>query len=239
MADIDDMLKGSFERLAEPGNSAGVADLIRSRVAAGDTGTSADPAATVAPGWEQAARPRWFWPMLGTIGALIVILSILIGTLVVGSTPEPTASPVPSETPTESPTPTPTPTATPTPTPTPTASDEPDDDPEPPPPPPAPKDTTAPVVQQVYSNPNPPQCVTQAQVSIWALISDNTAVTRATVSWTGTTSGSGQMTAASGMWQYVFTLPSDGDWTFTVVGSDAAGNSSAPVSTQVRRVCIY
>ena len=42
MADIDELLKGSFDRLAEPADSAGVADLIRARVAAGDAGTTAE-----------------------------------------------------------------------------------------------------------------------------------------------------------------------------------------------------
>jgi hypothetical protein len=47
--DIDALLSSSLKSAAEPANSAGVADLIRSRVAAGDAGTSV--AGSVAPGW--------------------------------------------------------------------------------------------------------------------------------------------------------------------------------------------
>lgn len=41
MAEIDDLLGASLKRLAHPGDAAGVADAIRSRVDAGDTGTPA------------------------------------------------------------------------------------------------------------------------------------------------------------------------------------------------------
>ncbi len=41
LKDIDSVLRDSFARIAEPGDPAGVADAIRSRLAAGDTGTSA------------------------------------------------------------------------------------------------------------------------------------------------------------------------------------------------------
>ena len=53
MAELDELLRGSLARLAETttpeGDSAGVADAIRARVAAGDTGTPV--AGTTAPGW--------------------------------------------------------------------------------------------------------------------------------------------------------------------------------------------
>ena len=39
--DVDSMLRDSFARIAEPGDPAGVADAIRSRLAAGDAGTPA------------------------------------------------------------------------------------------------------------------------------------------------------------------------------------------------------
>jgi len=39
--EIDSVLRGSFARMAEPGDPAGVADAIRSRLAAGDAGTPA------------------------------------------------------------------------------------------------------------------------------------------------------------------------------------------------------
>ncbi len=41
MAEIDTLLSDSLKRLAQPGDAAGVADAIRSRVDAGDTGTPA------------------------------------------------------------------------------------------------------------------------------------------------------------------------------------------------------
>lgn len=40
--DIDALLRGSFSRLAEPGDPAGVVESIRTRMDAGDTGTPAD-----------------------------------------------------------------------------------------------------------------------------------------------------------------------------------------------------
>ena len=100
MADIDELLKGSFDRLADPADSAGVADLIRSRVAAGDTGASV--AGSTAPGWV-APRPRWFWPLLGTVIGLAAVLAVLIVVLVVPgfAEPEPTVSPTPSASPTQ------------------------------------------------------------------------------------------------------------------------------------------
>src|SRR5690349_4735895 len=41
MAEIDVLLSSSLKRVAQPGDPAGVADAIRSRVDAGDTGTPA------------------------------------------------------------------------------------------------------------------------------------------------------------------------------------------------------
>ena len=41
LKDVDSMLRDSFARIAEPGDPAGVADLLRTRMAAGDTGTPA------------------------------------------------------------------------------------------------------------------------------------------------------------------------------------------------------
>ena len=38
---LDELLSGSLKRAAQPGDSAGVADTIRARVAAGDVGTPA------------------------------------------------------------------------------------------------------------------------------------------------------------------------------------------------------
>lgn len=41
MAELDDQLRDAFARAAEPGDPSGVADALRSRIAAGDTGTPA------------------------------------------------------------------------------------------------------------------------------------------------------------------------------------------------------
>ena len=38
---LDELLSGSLKRAAQPGDSAGVADTIRARVASGDAGTPA------------------------------------------------------------------------------------------------------------------------------------------------------------------------------------------------------
>jgi hypothetical protein len=46
--DIDALLSSSLKKAAEPANSAGVADAIRARVDAGDTGASV--AGSTAPG---------------------------------------------------------------------------------------------------------------------------------------------------------------------------------------------
>lgn len=66
----DSALREAFTRAAEPGESTGVADAIRSRVAAGDTGTSV--AGTSAPGFHNSA---WSWlPWVG-----VVALAGLVG----------------------------------------------------------------------------------------------------------------------------------------------------------------
>lgn len=62
LTDIDGMLRDSFQRISEPGASDGVAEAIRSRVAAGDPGTAV--ATATAPGW--IAGPG----LLGTLGIL-------------------------------------------------------------------------------------------------------------------------------------------------------------------------
>lgn len=41
MSELDELLSGALKRVAEPGDPTGVADAIRSRLAAGDTGTPA------------------------------------------------------------------------------------------------------------------------------------------------------------------------------------------------------
>lgn len=66
--DIDDLLRDSFARQAEPGDSAGVADAIRSRVAAGDPGTSV--AGSTAPGWSGAAGLLGWLPWVGLVAVV-------------------------------------------------------------------------------------------------------------------------------------------------------------------------
>jgi hypothetical protein len=67
--ELDGVLRDALQRAAQPGDSTGVADAIRSRVAAGDPGTSV--AGGTAPGWGGGV---WSWmPWLGLIavGALV------------------------------------------------------------------------------------------------------------------------------------------------------------------------
>jgi hypothetical protein len=61
--ELDGVLRDALQRAAQPGDSTGVADAIRSRVAAGDPGTSV--ASSTAPGWGGGAF-SWL-PWLGLI----------------------------------------------------------------------------------------------------------------------------------------------------------------------------
>lgn len=70
---LDELLSGSLKRAAQPGDSAGVADTIRARVAAGDTGTPA-PSSGSAPGF--GGGLGWI-PWVGAI----VVLGLVGGTL--------------------------------------------------------------------------------------------------------------------------------------------------------------
>ncbi len=63
---LDELLSGSLKRAAQPGDSAGVADTIRARVAAGDTGTPA-PSTGSAPGF--GGSLGW----LPWVGAIVVL----------------------------------------------------------------------------------------------------------------------------------------------------------------------
>jgi hypothetical protein len=71
MTELDDALRASFARIAEPGDPAGVVDAMRARMAAGDTGT---PAATSGFGSSAGWVIRW------TIGGAV----LAIGGLVLG-----------------------------------------------------------------------------------------------------------------------------------------------------------
>lgn len=78
---IDALLSNSLKSAAEPANSAGVADAIRSRVATGDAGTSVT--GSTAPGWSGGAGGGSAAGILPWLG-LIVVAGIVGG--VVGAT---------------------------------------------------------------------------------------------------------------------------------------------------------
>lgn len=233
MADIDELLKGSFERLAEPADSAGIADAIRSRVAAGDPGTST--AGSTAPGW-MPPRPRWFWPLVVAVAGLATVLAVLIAVLVWPTAPLPAATPealTPSPSPTQTPTPTPTLAQTPAPDPEPT-----EEPPPPPPPPPPPTDSTPPTIQQIAASPTAVGCDGGSTISVVA--GDDRGVSAVSISWNGPSNGSGTMALQGGTWSYFIPMNSGtGTYTITAVARDAAGNSSAPAAIEVLRdVCI-
>jgi hypothetical protein len=61
--ELDGVLRDALQRAAQPGDSTGVADAIRSRIAAGDPGTSV--AGSTAPGWGGGV---WSWlPWVGLV----------------------------------------------------------------------------------------------------------------------------------------------------------------------------
>jgi hypothetical protein len=74
--DIDALLSSSLKKAAEPANSAGVADAIRSRVAGGDAGTTV--AGSTAPGWGGGASG--ILTIVAPI-ALIVVAGVVGGAL--------------------------------------------------------------------------------------------------------------------------------------------------------------
>jgi len=71
---LDELLSSSLKRAAQPGDSAGVADAIRARVAAGDAGTPT-PGGSSAPGF--GTGPLSWIPWVGAI----VVLGVVGGTL--------------------------------------------------------------------------------------------------------------------------------------------------------------
>ncbi|MEO5919762.1 MAG: hypothetical protein ABIQ01_01330 [Pseudolysinimonas sp.] len=76
MSSLDELLSSSIKSAAEPAASAGVADAIRSRVAAGDAGTSV--AGSTAPGWGGSAGG--IMTIVAPI-ALIVVAGVVGGAL--------------------------------------------------------------------------------------------------------------------------------------------------------------
>jgi hypothetical protein len=67
--ELDGVLRDALQRAAQPGDSTGVADAIRSRVAAGDPGTSV--ASSTAPGWGGGVWSWMPWVGLIAVGALV------------------------------------------------------------------------------------------------------------------------------------------------------------------------
>ena len=236
MTELDDVLRQSFARIAEPGDPAGVADALRARMAAGDTGT---PAATSG---FRAGR-GWFWPFL----ALAVVLGVLGGALGasgaftsdIPAAVEPPSVSVETGQPTATPSPTATPTVTVTPTVEPVETGQPTAEPLPPAPV---ADVSGPTLGGASRSPSEvfaadsdaPYCDIVSTISVVA--NDNVAVTGVLISWTGVESGSGQMVSGPS-WTYSFnpaqTTPT-GDVTFTLIARDAAGNTSAPATTTVK-----
>lgn len=226
MADIDVLLSASLKRIAHPGDAAGVADAIRARVDAGDTGTPASSSGF-------GARPWWLFLLSGLLVILVAVTGVSVA---LGQpspvTPAPDAPPAASSsslatTPTPTPTPTVTPMATAEPEPAP-APAEPDPEPAPP------ADTTAPVVDSVAVDVPVIYSANGTATTISALASDDTEVVAVAISWTGWATGSSSMAPG---WSYTFD-PSPGSpvtssITFTVQAFDAAGNASAPVSVVV------
>jgi hypothetical protein len=235
--DLDALLSTSLRDAAVAGDSAGVADVIRARVAAGDTGTPAS--GPEAPGWAGLGRPGWFWPLVTVVAGLAGVLAVLVAVLLWPATqPVATTQPLPTGsaplTPTSTPTLTPTPTPTPTSAPTPTPSSGPV---APPPPPPPPADA-APAIQQISADPAAVGCAPGSTISV--LASDDRRVSGVALSWNGPSSGSGPMVLQSGVWTLFIPMSSGtGTYTITAVARDSADQPSAPASIGVLRdICI-
>ena len=261
MTDIDARLRIALSRAATPADPSGVADAIRARIAAGEAGT---PASSSGFSSTFLGMPigRWLaWLAIAVVAMLVAVAGVsgafgttgwsLFGWPVSSTTGgvvgEPGFAPSgdPSENPIPSATPSLTPSATPTATPGPSPSSEEPADPSPTPstskkpqPPPAPTDTTQPQIQQSWVSPT--EVYNGEPVVVGVVASDNVAVTRVTVSWTGpTTSGSGSMiNRGSGQWELAFNPSTDdyGIYTVTMRAQDARGNTSAASTVQFLHV---
>lgn len=289
MTELDDVLRGSFARIAEPGDPAGVAAAIQSRVDSGDTGTPADSSGFGGGSW---------LPWLGVIVVAGLVgggvgLSGAVGTPVVeeqhvsysalldervdvldcpGGSPvgsllqgervlavarsddgaylavrdpynaqqtiwissaalvvddgEPDAATLPIDSCDEA--------VVTVPTPTPTPTDVPEPGPAPAPTPP--RDRTTPTLGQASASPTmiasygwAPYCTDVSTISVMA--SDNVGVARVGASWSG---GTANLTQSGSAWSFAFSNVTQGTYTITLVAVDAAGNASAPATTQVQ-----
>jgi hypothetical protein len=230
---IDAVLRASLTGAAVPADPAGVAALIRGRVAAGDTGVTAP--GPEAPGWSGLGRPGWFWPLVSAVAVLGVVLAVLIAVLVWPAEPAP--QPVVSPPPTSA-SPTATPTASPSPNPAPAPAVPTDPGPAAPPPPPPPPADAPPVIGQISADPATVGCEQGSTISVTA--SDDTAVHDVMLSWNGPSSGAAAMAPGGGAWSYVIPMMSGpGTYTITAVARDDAGQASAPATIGVLRdICI-
>ena len=228
MAEIDDLLSSTLKRVAHPGDAAGVADAIRSRVDAGDTGTPA-----TSSGFGRRGFFRW-WPW---IAALVLLLGVGVPFAAIGLIPgeDVAAPPTPAVHSSAAPSPTPSRTATPTPTPTPTETVAPQPEPAPapaPPPPPAPPaDTTAPTITQPVSSETTVYVMNGTSTVISTTASDNVAVNAVTISWSGAATGSAAMQYSGGTWSYTFYSSGATPYssiTFAAQAFDTSGNASVP-----------
>lgn len=222
---LDSRLRDALGQAAQQGDSTGVADAIRARVAAGDPGVSAP--GPVAPGWRRA--PGWVFG-----GVLIAVLVLGGSASVAGLALAPTAAPQAASSATASPLPepseTPTPTSAPTSTPSPAPPVVIEEEPVPAPPPP-PADVTAPTVQVGSSQPTV-YTGNGAHTILTAVAADAVGVVRVDLAWSGHETGAATMTFAGGVWTYDYDRPggappTTGHLTFVATAFDAAGNAGS------------
>lgn len=251
MADIDDLLSATLKRVAQPGDPAGVADAIRARVAAGDTGTSVERA-----GWRSGRLRRWF-PWIGLLLVLLIVVGGIGAAQYAGQAsvyvagPTSTPSPAASATPSGSPTPLPSATvATPTPSATTTHRPHPHPHVNPPvvvakPPhhtPPKPRDTRAPVLANPSADPTTIAARGQSgscnvpsdRSTVTVTATDNVRVTSVRASWAG---GNASLTKSGTSWHFLFqhaAAQQDAVYAITLVARDAAGNTSNSALTRVQ-----
>ena len=234
MSELDDVLRQSFARIAEPGDPAGVADALRARMAAGDTGT---PAATS--GFRSTADRVLPWLFGGALLGILAVILTLTGLAVSAPTPTLTAADTAQTmaAPTET-----VPTVTTTPTSTPTETATPAETAAPAPAPAPAADSAAPTLSGAAASPSQDLCADDSYSSYYAIAStisvtaaDNVGIIGVHITWTGAESGSAEMSFGS-PWTYTFNPASStpsGTVTFTLVARDAAGNTSAPATTSV------
>jgi len=242
MSELDDVLRGSFARIAEPGDPTGVVAAIQSRVDAGDTGTPAESS-----GFGGRLRPWLPWIGLaivvaitgGAMGASGMLTPPMPAPTSVSVSAEPAPSGSPSDDPSPSASPSATPSASPTPDPAPTEAVKPA------PPKPAPvADTTAPTLANASASPSSGVCADDGYAAYYPITStisvyaaDAVGVTGVHVTWPmATAPGQDEMTGGPANWSYSFNPAQstpDGPVVITLQARDAAGNLSARVTTTV------